>query len=102
MSYKENVSEQQLQSSSLELQQTVLPDVYEVKNPAQLNVDAYVKRVQLVPADLASQLVALLTASYAHHTLLEVGQGRGTKSLLLSHAFEVLGKRMFRLLPWSL
>ena len=87
-----NVSEQQLQSSSLELQQTVLPDVYEVKNPAQLNVDAYVKKVQLVPADLASQLVALLTASYAHHALLEVGQGRGTKSLLLSHAFEVLDK----------
>ena len=87
-----NVSEQQLQSSSLELQQTILPDVYEVKNPAQLNVDAYVKKVQLVPADLASQLVALLTASYAHHTLLEVGQGRGTKSLLLSHAFEALGK----------
>ncbi|MBS4870165.1 MAG: hypothetical protein KHZ76_01470, partial [Atopobium sp.] len=90
---RRSVSEQQLQSSSLELQQTVLPDVCEVKNPAQLNVDAYVKKVQLVPADLASQLVALLTASYAHHALLEVGQGRGTKSLLLSHAFEVLGKK---------
>ena len=87
-----NVSEQQLQSSSLELQQTVLPDVYEVKNPAQLNVDAYVKKVQLVPADLASQLVALLAASYVDQDMLEVGQGRGTKSLLLSHAFEVLDK----------
>ena len=87
-----NVSEQQLQSSSLELQQTVLPDVYEVKNPAQLNVDAYVKKVQLVPADLASQLVALLAASYVDQDMLEVGQGRGTKSLLLSHAFEALDK----------
>lgn len=85
-----NLSSQQLQKSSLELQQTVLPDVYEVKNPAQLNVDAYVKNVQLVPADLASQLVAFLTALYVHRNLLEVGQGRGTKSLLLSHAFEVL------------
>ena len=87
-----NLSEQQLQSSSLELQRTVLPDVFEVKNPAQLTVDAYVKKVQLVPADLASQLVALLTASYVDQKMLEVGQGRGTKSLLLSHAFEVLDK----------
>lgn len=85
-----NLSSQQLQNSSLELQQMVLPDVYEVKNPAQLNVDAYVKNVQLVPADLASQLVAFLTASYVRRNLLEVGQGRGTKSLLLSHACEVL------------
>lgn len=85
-----NLSSQQLQNSFLELQQTVLPDVYEVKYPAQLNVDAYVKNVQLVPADLASQLVAFLTASYVHRNLLEVGQGRGTKSLLLSHACEVL------------
>lgn len=85
-----SLSSQQLQNSSLELQQTVLPDVYEVKNPAQLNTDAYVKNVQLVPADLASQLVAFLTASYVHRDMLEAGQGRGTKSLLLSHAFEVL------------
>ena len=50
------------------------------------------KKVQLVPADLASQLVALLAASYVDQDMLEVGQGRGTKSLLLSHAFEVLDK----------
>ncbi|MFC2670673.1 RsmB/NOP family class I SAM-dependent RNA methyltransferase [Lancefieldella parvula] len=88
-----NLSEQRLRNGSLELQKTFLPDVYEVKNPAQLNVDAYVKKVQLVPADLASQLVAFLAASYVHQNILEIGQGRGTKSLLLSHAFEVLDKK---------
>ena len=40
-----NLSEQLFQNGSLELQKSLLPDVYVVKNPAQLNVDAYVKKV---------------------------------------------------------
>lgn len=36
--------------------------------------------------------MALLAASYVDQDMLEVGQGRGTKSLLLSHAFEALDK----------
>lgn len=84
--FNRGLSFEQQSDQSLDVFPTCLSDVYKVKNPALLNADTYIQKVMLVPADFASQFISYLVASYVHNRILEIGQGRGTKSLLLSHA----------------
>ena len=58
-------------------------DVYLLERPGALASSGLVQEAVVVPADLAAQLVALVAAPRPGATVLEVGQGRGTKSLLL-------------------
>lgn len=58
-------------------------DVYLLERPGALASSGLVQQAAVVPADLAAQLVALVAAPRPGATVLEVGQGRGTKSLLL-------------------
>lgn len=58
-------------------------DVYLLERPGALASSGLVQEAAVVPADLAAQLVALVAAPRPGATVLEVGQGRGTKSLLL-------------------
>lgn len=58
-------------------------DVYLLERPGVLASSGLVQQTAVVPADLAAQLVALVAAPRPGATVLEVGQGRGTKSLLL-------------------
>ena len=61
-------------------------DVYLLERPGALASSGLVLEAAVVPADLAAQLVALVAAPRPGATVLEVGQGRGTKSLLLEAA----------------
>lgn len=61
-------------------------DVYLLERPGALASSGLVQEAAVVPADLAAQLVALVAAPRPGATVLEVGQGRGTKSLLLEAA----------------
>ena len=61
-------------------------DVYLLERPGALASSGLVQQAVVVPADLAAQLVALVAAPRPGATVLEVGQGRGTKSLLLEAA----------------
>ena len=61
-------------------------DVYLLERPGALASSGLVQQAAVVPADLAAQLVALVAAPRPGATVLEVGQGRGTKSLLLEAA----------------
>jgi 16S rRNA (cytosine967-C5)-methyltransferase len=61
-------------------------DVYLLERPGALASSGLVQEAAVIPADLAAQLVALVAAPRPGATVLEVGQGRGTKSLLLEAA----------------
>ena len=54
--------------------------------PQALAASGLVQRAEVVPADLAAQLVARIAAPRPGSSVLEVGQGRGTKTLLLEAA----------------
>lgn len=65
---------------------TGLPASFELAHPSGLARSDLVGGVRAVPADLASQLVALIAAPAPGGSLLEVGQGRATKTILLQGA----------------
>ena len=62
---------------------SVAPQSFFLKSPAGLATSDLVARAKVLPADISSQLVALLALSGREKTLLEIGQGRGTKTILL-------------------
>lgn len=63
-----------------------LPGSFALRTPAPLAVSGLVTAVDVVVSDLAAQQVARIAAPRPHERVLEVGQGRGTKSLLLQNA----------------
>lgn len=62
---------------------SVAPQSFFLESPAGLAASDLVARAKVLPADISSQLVALLALSGREKTLLEIGQGRGTKTILL-------------------
>ena len=63
-----------------------LSSAFRLKNPAGLATSGLVESVRVVVADLSAQRVAAMVAPDYDATLLEVGQGRGTKSILIQNA----------------
>lgn len=62
---------------------SVAPQSFFLESPADLAASDLVARAKALPADISSQLVAFLALSGREKTLLEIGQGRGTKTILL-------------------
>lgn len=62
---------------------SIAPQSFFLESPAGLAASDLVARAKVLPADISSQLVALLALSGREKTLLEIGQGRGTKTILL-------------------
>lgn len=61
-----------------------LVGAFALSNPVPLPSSGLVDDVSLVIADVSAQLVCRIAAPATHSTLLEIGQGRGTKSVLLA------------------
>ncbi|MBM6816366.1 class I SAM-dependent methyltransferase [Olsenella uli] len=60
-----------------------VPGSYLLGAPARLAPSGLVERAEVLPCDLAAQEVALAAAPEPGSRVLEVGQGRGTKTVLL-------------------
>lgn len=56
-----------------------------LRNPSALQESLLIQRADVVVADLSAQRVARLVVPHRDASLLEVGQGRGTKSLLMQN-----------------
>lgn len=72
-----------LSASGLMPRSTSLPGCLSLSSAAGLAASGLVDVVDIVPADMAAQVVAWLASPAPGTRMLEVGQGRGTKSLLL-------------------
>lgn len=75
-----------LRRAGLSPRQTLLPVSWILSSPAGLASSGLVETCDAVPCDLASQAVAWLCSPEPGSSLLEVGQGRGTKTILLQSA----------------
>lgn len=80
-----------LEAAGLDATPQALPRSWELGNPASLARSGLVQEALAVPADLAAQMVARIAAPKPGERLLEVGQGRATKSLLLEMAADEMG-----------
>lgn len=67
-------------------QATGLVGSWRLQNAAHLATTSLVDEAQILPADLATQLVARIAAPAPGQRVLEVGQGRATKSILMLDA----------------
>lgn len=74
-----------LEEAKLEPEASELPGSYVLRHPAGLATSGMVNHVDVVPCDLAAQIVAAAVGARPDDRVLEVGQGRGTKSLLLEN-----------------
>lgn len=79
-------AERLMAESGLAYQAAGLPVSYLVNDGGGLARSGLVGSADLVPADLGAQAVALASAVAPGSRVLEVGQGRGTKSILLENA----------------
>lgn len=68
-----------------------LPGSFVLEKPAALSGSGLVGSVDVVVSDLGSQMVSRIGAPQPGSALLEVGQGRATKTLLLENAAASLG-----------
>lgn len=73
-----------LEEAGLEPVAQPLPGAYVLATPANLARSGFVGRCVVLPCDLSSQLVAHIAAVGPTRRLLEIGQGRGTKSVLMA------------------
>lgn len=73
-----------LEEANLEPIPQPLPGCYVLASPAGLAKSGLVGQASVLPCDLSSQLVAHIAAVSPTRRLLEVGQGRGTKTILLA------------------
>lgn len=80
-----------MEEAGLQPRPSGLPGSWVIGAPARLAASGLVKNTVVVPADLAAQMVARIAAPRAGQRLLEVGQGRGTKTILLQLASLALG-----------
>ena len=74
---------------------SVVPQSFFLESPAGLAASDLVARAKVLPADISSQLVALLALSGREKTLLEIGQGRGTKTILLQQNAALLNHALY-------
>ena len=72
-----------LREAGLDPQPTLLPRAFQLGAPAGLAGSGLVGSGQLAVSDLAAQLVACMASPQPGYNVLEVGQGRGTKTMLL-------------------
>lgn len=63
---------------------TGLPASYRLRRPAGLHGSDLVRSSQLVVSDVAAQMVARIAAPVTGGRVLEIGQGRGTKTLVMA------------------
>ena len=75
-----------LEEAGCEPAEGPLPGSFSLGAPARLAPSGLVERVDVLPCDLAAQEVALSCAPAPGERVLEVGQGRGTKTVLLEGA----------------
>ncbi len=75
-----------LREAGCEPQGGPLPRSLRLGAPARLAPSGLAERVAVIPCDLAAQEVALACSPAPGERVLEVGQGRGTKTLLLQNA----------------
>ncbi|MBE5023984.1 methyltransferase domain-containing protein [Olsenella sp. DSM 107455] len=75
-----------LEEAGCEPQEGPLPRSYRLGAPSRLAPSGLVERADVIPCDLAAQEVALACVPAPGERVLEVGQGRGTKTLLLQNA----------------
>ncbi len=75
-----------LEEAGCEPEEGPLPRSYRLGAPSRLAPSGLVERVEVIPCDLAAQEVVLACAPAPGERVLEVGQGRGTKTLLLQNA----------------
>ena len=75
-----------LSARGLEPHSTPFSSAFRLQRPQGLAASGLVAAVDVVPADLAAQAVARITAPASGASMLEVGQGRGTKTLLMGMA----------------
>lgn len=80
-----------LRAAGLSPVATSLPASFRLEAPAGLATSGLVASAEVVVADLAAQLVACVAAPRPGTRMLEVGQGRGTKTILLESAARGLG-----------
>ena len=73
-----------LENAGLEPIAQPIPSSFALATPANLARSGLVGKADVLPCDLSSQLVAHIAAVGPTRSLLEVGQGRGTKSVLLA------------------
>ncbi|MGN0071041.1 MAG: RsmB/NOP family class I SAM-dependent RNA methyltransferase [Atopobiaceae bacterium] len=78
--------ESELVEAGLAPEATGLPGSFVLARPQKLFSSGLVGAVEAVPADLSAQEVALIAAPRPGESMLEIGQGRGTKTLLLLSA----------------
>ena len=74
---------------------SVAPQSFFLESPAGLAASDLVAHAKVLPADISSQLVALLALSGREKTLLEIGQGRGTKTILLLQNAALLNHALY-------
>lgn len=74
---------------------SVAPQSFFLESPAGLAASDLVAHAKVLPADISSQLVALLALSGREKTLLEIGQGRGTKTILLQQNAALLNHALY-------
>ena len=75
-----------LKEAGCEPEEGPLPRSIRLGAPSRLAPTGLVERADVIPCDLAAQEVALACAPVPGERVLEVGQGRGTKTLLLENA----------------
>ena len=74
---------------------SIAPQSFFLESPAGLAASDLVAHAKVLPADISSQLVALLALSGREKTLLEIGQGRGTKTILLQQNAALLNHALY-------
>ncbi len=74
-----------LDKHGLDPRDTNLPGSFALGSPAALASSGLVERAQVVVSDLSAQRVARMAHMLPNTSVLEVGQGRGTKTLLLEN-----------------
>lgn len=75
-----------LEDAGLSPQELGVAGAVRLDEPQGLASSGLVQRVEVIPADLSAQLVSLVALPDPDGTVLELGQGRATKTLLLSLA----------------
>ncbi len=80
-----------LEEAGCEPQEGPLPRSLRLGAPSRLAASGLVESAAVIPCDLAAQEVALACAPAPGERVLEVGQGRGTKTLLLQNAAVAAG-----------
>ena len=83
-----------LRSAGLDPEACGMDGSYVLRSPAGLASSGLVERCDVVVADLSAQRVARSVVAHAASNVLEIGQGRGTKSILMSDAGRRAGKEL--------